>query len=97
MEEHKHYWWGENKQHHPDYEVIIRMIDPRVFIKYSVRLALLADFDEFYNSIADVQWIDGKPDKATQNKILIEAWNFLTIEERILEDDLDDLEDMEDF
>ena len=54
MEEHKHYWWGENKQHHPDYEVIIRMIDPRVFIKYSVRLALLADFDEFYNSIADV-------------------------------------------
>ncbi len=97
MEEHKHYWLGENKQHHPDYEVIIRMIDPRVFIKYSVRLALLADFDEFYNSIAEVQWIDGKPDKSTQNKILIEAWNFLTIEERILEDDLDDLEDMEDF
>ena len=42
---------------------------------------MFADFDEFYDSIADVQWIDGKPDKATQNKILIEAWNFLTIEE----------------
>ena len=43
MEEHKHYWWAENKQHHPDYEVIIRMIDPEF---------LFADFDEFADSVA---------------------------------------------
>lgn len=97
IEAHKHYWLGENKQHHPDYDVIVRMIDPRVFIKFRVDLAMFAGYDEFYNSIADVQWIDGKPDKRTQEQILTEAWNFLCIEDRILEDDISELEDEEDW
>lgn len=93
VEAHKHYWLGENKQHHPDHETIIRMIDPRVFIKYEVGLALFADFDEFYDHIAEVQWIDGKPSERIQLEILTEAWNFLCIEDAILEEYIDEMED----
>jgi hypothetical protein len=31
------------------------------------------------------------PSEKEQQKILIEAWNFLAIEERLLEDDLEDI------
>lgn len=96
IEAHKHYWLGENKQCHPEHEIIIRLADPRVFIKYRVDLAMFADYEEFIEHIAEVQWIDGKPDKFTQEKILTEAWNFLCIEERILEEDIERMEDEED-
>lgn len=96
-EEHKHYWLGENKQCHPEHEVIIRMADPRCFIKYRVDLAMFADYEKFYDSIAEIQWIDGKPDKLTQEKILTEAWNFLCIEDEILENDMEELNADDDY
>lgn len=95
--EHKHYWLAENRQCHPDLEVIIRLADPRVFIKYRTDLALFADYDDFYDHIAEVQWIDGKPDIDTQIKILTEAWNFLCIEDEILENDMEELNADDDF
>lgn len=73
------------------------MHDPRVFIKYNVGLAMFADYDEFIEHIADVQWIDGKPDKQTQERILTEAWNFLCIEDEILENDLREMEDEDEY
>lgn len=97
VDAHKHYWLGENKQHHPEHETIIRMIDPRVFIKYEVRLALFADYDEFVNHIADIQWIDEKPNKRIQEQILTEAWNFLCIEDEFLENDLREMEEEDEF
>lgn len=96
IDAHKHYWLGENKQHHPEHETIIRMIDPRVFIKYEVGLALFADYDSFVSHIAEIQWIDGKPDKKTQEQILQEAWNFLCIEDEILENDMHEIEEDDD-
>lgn len=92
IEAHKHWWLGENKQHFPEQESLMRLADPRVFIRYVVKDAYFATFEQFYESIAEVQWIDGKPDKKEQNKILIEAWNFLAIEERLLEEDMLDIE-----
>jgi hypothetical protein len=91
---HKHYWWGENHQHHEGQETIIKMSFPRVFIRYEVGDAYFATYEEFYNSIAEVQWFDG--DELSDKKkeeILIEAWNFLAIEERLLEEDLEDIDD----
>jgi hypothetical protein len=93
-EEHKHYWWGENRQHYPTQETIIKMSFPRCFIRYELEKAYGTSFEEFYNSIAEIQWFDGeKPTDKIQEKILIEAWNFLAIEERILEQDLDEMYD----
>lgn len=94
IDAHKHYWWGENHQHFDGEETIIKMSYPRVFIRYKLSDAYFADFDEFYNSIAEVQWFDG--DEVSEKKkmeIFIEAWNFLAIEERLLEEDLEDMDD----
>lgn len=56
--------------------------------------ALFASFEVFFGNIAEVQWIDGEvPDKKTQEQIFIEAWNFLCLEERILEEELGDMDD----
>lgn len=94
IDSHKHFFLGENKQWFPNEEFIIHLADPRCFIRFSVELAMFSSFDEFYNSIANVQWIDGKPDNnVTVNRVLTDAWNFLAIEERILENDLEDFED----
>ena len=93
IEAHKHWWLGENKQHYPEQESMFRLADPRVFIRYNVGDAYFATYEQFYQSIADVQWIDGRPDKLTQDKILIEAWNFMLIEERLLEQDMRDIEE----
>lgn len=57
-------------------------------ILVSTTNAMFVDFDVFIDSIAEIQWIDGAPSEAIQKEILIEAWNFLGIEERILEEDL---------
>lgn len=92
VESHKHYWWGENHQHFEGQESIFKLSEPRVFIRYNVGEAYFVDFEEFYQSIAEVQWIDGKPSEKEQMGILTDAWNFLAIEERLLEQDLEDLE-----
>ncbi|MDR0835939.1 MAG: hypothetical protein LBN11_05095 [Tannerella sp.] len=101
IEAHKYWWWGENHQHFPDEETLIRLAFPRVFIRYKLADAYFASFREFYDSIAEVQWIDGtdtKPSEQEQAEILVEAWNFLAIEERILEEDLEDIDlDKEEF
>lgn len=97
-EAHKHYWWGENHQHYDGQETIIKMSYPRVFIRYELGEAYFASFEEFYESIAEVQWFDGDEisDKKKQ-EILIEAWNFLAIEERLLEEDLEDMDDEDEY
>jgi hypothetical protein len=85
-EQYLHFVLGENKVCNPDFEYIIHLVEPRCFIKYSVRLAMFASFEDFYGHIADVQWLDGKPSEIEQQEMLIKAWNYLGIEEQILED-----------
>lgn len=93
IEAHKHFFLGENKQWFPDEEFIVHMAEPRCFIRFSVELAMFSDFDNFYKNIAQVQWIDGKPSLELQRETLVNAWNFLAIEERILEDDMNNMDD----
>lgn len=94
LEEFKHYVWGENRVVFPDYEFIIKLTEPRVYIKYKLSEAYFSNFEEFYKSIAEVQWIDGvRPSEAEQKVILINMWNYLALEERLLEQDLENMED----
>lgn len=93
VEEHKHWWWGENKQWHSEEETLIKLSFPRCFIRYNIGEAYFSSFEDFYGNIAEVQWLDGeKPSKKVQTEIFIEAWNFLAIEERLLEEDMEDIE-----
>lgn len=95
IKSHSHFWLGENKQHFPEYETIFKLSEPRVFIKFRVDLAMFASYEEFVGGIADIQWIDGAPSKKEQDVILTDAWNFLAIEERILEEDMWDIDEYE--
>lgn len=93
IESHKHFYLADNKQHFPDELFIIHMADPRCFIRFKEADALYSNYDDFYNNIAHVEWIDGKPkNERIIEKTLIDAYNFMAIEDRILENDLDDLQ-----
>lgn len=96
-EAHKHFFLGENKQWFPDEEFIVHMADPRCFIRFRQDLAMFATFDNFYQSIAEVQWIDGRPSDSDVFRVLREAWNFLSIEEQILENDIDAIDDDDEY
>lgn len=92
----KHFIWGENKVCHPNDEFIIKLDFPRCYIRYSMEESMFTGFDEFYSSIAEVQWIDGeRPSKEEQEEILTDAWNYMCLEERILEGDMRDIEEEE--
>lgn len=97
FDKYKHYIIGENRLCFPDYEYILKLDFPRVYIKYKLSDAYFADFDEFYQSFAEVQWLDGNaPSKQQQEQIFTDAYNFLCLDERLLEDDLNDI-DEDDF
>jgi hypothetical protein len=97
FESHKHFILGENKQWFPEYDFIIHLNEPRCFIKYNSDLAMFASFEQFYSNIAEVQWLDGAPSQELIHQTLIDAWNFLSIEDRILEDDLSDVDDEDEY
>lgn len=87
----KHYFIGENKLFFPNEEFILKMDEPRVFVRYTLNEDYFSDFDEFFENVAEVQYIDGnRPGKQEQQKILTDIWNFLCLDERLLENDLFD-------
>lgn len=87
-ESHKHFYLAENRQHFPEELFIIHMADPRCFIRFNDANAFFADYDEFYGNVASVEWIDGKPkDENLIERTMIDAYNFMVIEDRILEED----------
>lgn len=86
-----HWIWGENKLRSdaPNYLINLEI---GVSIKFDSELAMFSDYDNFYKSLADVQFLyNNRPSSSKVQEILIEAWNYLCLEERKLEDDLDDL------
>ncbi|HYC28389.1 MAG TPA: hypothetical protein VEB42_06220 [Chitinophagaceae bacterium] len=98
-EEYAAFFIGENKITHPDYQYIIHLAEPRCFIKYTLEDAIFADYDDFYNHIAEVQWLDGRqhaPEGKELEAFLTKCWNYLAIEERILDDDLEEEDEDED-
>jgi len=69
IEAHKYWWLGENKQWFPDEETLIRLNYPRCFIRYKLEDAYFASFEDFFDCIAEVQWLDGeKPSIKEQEK-----------------------------
>ena len=97
-EKFKNFFWGENKLFFPDEEFVIKLSYPRVFVRYNVGESYFSSFDEFFNSIAEVQYIDGKrPSEKEQQEILTDIWNYIALEERILENDITDIRIDEDI
>ena len=97
-EQYTAFFWAENRVTHPGYEYIIHLDDPRCMIKFHLADAMFTTYEEFYESVAEVQWLDGPnsaPAGAELEEFMCRAWNYLALEEEILDRDLDEMD--EDF
>ena len=93
QEKYFHWVWGENKirEDEPTYLINLEIL---VSIRFDYSEGMFASYDDFYNKIADIQFLNGqRPNDNRLNEILTEAWNYMAIEERILDNDLEDLQD----
>ncbi len=90
--------WGENKQWHPGTDFIVHTVYPKCLISFNSQLAMFSDFETFCSKIVSIKWLDPEPLSKTYIKeFLTNAWNFLVIEEELLEQDIIDYEVDEDF
>lgn len=94
-EHYKHYVWGENNISQDKQQTyIIKLDHPPCSIRFDYSQGMFAEFEDFYNNIADVQFFTGeRPSEKKVQMILIDAWNFMALEERRLDEDLDMMED----
>ncbi|MGC9343421.1 MAG: hypothetical protein ACP5E3_12025 [Bacteroidales bacterium] len=87
-DEFKNYYIGRNSLFFPDYEFVIKLSFPRVFVRYKITKGYYSDFKKFFTNIADVQYLEGKkPSEMEHNQILTDIWNFITMENNPKRDD----------
>ncbi|MCB9073964.1 MAG: hypothetical protein H6552_00305 [Chitinophagales bacterium] len=70
-------------------------LEQGISIHFNYGDAYFASFEDFENEISDIQFLNGvRPNDETIHKLIIDAWNFMSLQERI-EDGfgLDDLND----
>lgn len=93
------HWFAGGNNIRLDLPQYIANMDIGIVIRFQENeVSMFADFDEFYNGIADVQFVHGKrPSENEVQSILIDAYNYMIIEDRILEQDLEDLDLDEDI
>ena len=95
IERSKSWWYCENLIHHYGMVGLLRLDFPRVFIlmrDYSV--TLFEDYDQWKETLVEVNFLDpGDRDDADLEEILIDAWNFLALQEEADEKLLDELTD----
>ena len=93
-----HWIWGQNlvREDGPSYLINLEI---GVCIRYQDNEdSLHADFDTFFREIADIQFFYGeRPDMEEVENILAEAWNYLCYEERILEEDISQINNDDEF
>lgn len=76
------WWYCDNIVNHVGQIGLLRMSFPQVFILVRNDNELLCSFEEFRDSIAEVNFFDPKDrEKADTEEILIDAWNFLALQE----------------
>jgi len=84
----KNYYLGRNTLFYSDYEFVIKLSFPRVFVRYKITEGYYTDFNKFFNNIAEVQYLEGeRPSETVQQQILDEIWNYITMEKGSKHDD----------
>lgn len=80
-----HWLWGDNNLRHDAPNYLINL-EYGVSIKFQYD-AEFEDYEEFYGSVADVQFLTGeRPDQDRVQKLMLDAWNYLCLEERLLDE-----------
>jgi hypothetical protein len=96
LEKHFYHWvFGENRIR-TDQPTYLINLEFGLSIKFNYADAMFSDYEDFYNRIADIQFLTAvHPSGQELESILIDAYNYLAIEDRILDDDLkDDFDDI---
>ncbi|MBI9065237.1 MAG: hypothetical protein JEZ14_24850, partial [Marinilabiliaceae bacterium] len=84
----KNYYTGTNNLFFPDYEFVIKLSFPRVFVRYKRTEGYYTNFNKFFKNVAEVQYLDGKrPSKVEEEDVLNDIWNYLTMEKSTQQDD----------
>ncbi len=84
----KNYYIGRNTLFFPEYEFVIKLSFPRVFVRYKLTEGYYSDFDKFFENIADVQYLEGtRLSEMEHNQILTDIWNYITMENNPKRDD----------
>ncbi|MGW8317107.1 MAG: hypothetical protein ACWGNV_16035 [Bacteroidales bacterium] len=84
----KNFYIGRNSLFFPGYEFVIKLSFPRVFVKYRLAEGYYSDFDKFFDTVAEVQYLEGtRPSENEQQRILNDIWNYLTMEKSQKQDD----------
>lgn len=81
-----HWLIGDNpvRTDEPTYIVNLEL---GVSIRFNYQEAFYANYDDFYQGVADVQFLKGdRPDEQALTRILIDAYNFMAIVDRIEDD-----------
>jgi len=87
-EKFKNYYTGTNKLFFPDYEFVIKLSFPRVFVRFKRTEGYYTDFDKFFKNVAEVQYLDGeRSSKVEEEGLLNDVWNYLTMEKSAHQDD----------
>lgn len=87
-EKFKNFYTGTNKLFFPDYEFVIKLSFPRVFVRFKRAVGYYTDFDKFFKNVAEVQYLDGdRPSKVEEEGLLNDVWNYLTMEKSAHQDD----------
>ncbi|MEI6865597.1 hypothetical protein [Flavicella sp.] len=95
MKKYKHFVWAENNISQEAQQTYIVKLDfPACSIRFDYSEGFYAGYDEFYKSIADVQFFtNDRPSEEEVAEILTNAWNFLVLEEKRLDRDLEEIEE----
>lgn len=84
----KNFYIGKNSLFFPEYEFVIKLSFPRVYVRYKLTEGYYSDFDKFFANIAEVQYLGGKkPSEMVHNQILTNIWNYITMENNPKRDD----------
>jgi transposase len=87
-EKFKNYYLGTNSLFFPEYEFVIKLSYPRVFVRYKRSSGYYTDLEKFFQNVAEVQYLEGKkPPKSEERQILNDIWNFITMEKSTNQDD----------
>lgn len=81
-----HWVWGNNyiREDEPSYLINLELA---LSIRFNYGDSFFSSFENFTENIADIQFLRGdRPDENELERILIDAWNYLGIEERIADE-----------
>lgn len=99
IERSKSWWYCDNIVNHKGQLGLLRMDFPRVFILIrNYEEAFFCSFEEFRDNIAEVNFFSpSEREEADIEDILIDAWNFLSLQEEEEDRMCEEMDDYDDF